>query len=324
MAMDEPSAEAKPDLMMTLVSPQGKTGPVGWDDNVQLQSGGLFLHSNLTTAMSVGTDHTEEGVDAYSWFIRKLPETLVPGSQGGEQGGAPAEPMCKANAVDKAGDESEAELDEDETYEAPEVPEEESEKLDATPFTTPEEEAADDLDAIMAEEAEVMAREEEEAAEAEAEAERGGDEELEGNEGGCSVREELARDCFAKLDADGTRALSKQEFRVLLASIQAEVTEEDVDKAFKKAKAVGDEMDIDGFCLWAGKKFKKLDDEGYKQAMGLLGGVKLEPDENDEEEGDGNRSPSKQEAESDASNGLMDRAEDATGVDLDADGSVGA
>jgi len=56
----------------------------------------------------------------------------------------------------------------------------------------------------------------------------------------------------------------------MLARINPGVTDDDVEKAYKKAKVTGDTMDVDGFSTWIQKKFGKLDDATFDGLMMAL------------------------------------------------------
>ena len=91
-----------------------------------------------------------------------------------------------------------------------------------------------------------------------------------------SRRQEKADATFKKLDKDGSGLLSKEEFRTILSNISPTPVEaSDVDKAFKKAKIEGDEMDIHGFYRWADKKLGKVDDGTFDGVMSMLAPVVL-------------------------------------------------
>ena len=89
-------------------------------------------------------------------------------------------------------------------------------------------------------------------------------------------RQKVARECFIKLDEDTSGALSKSEFKIILAHLNPGITDEQVEKTFKKAKIKGDEMDVQGFYKWAHKMFSKMDDLGFDEAMSMMAKSKPE------------------------------------------------
>ena len=97
-------------------------------------------------------------------------------------------------------------------------------------------------------------------------------------------RRKVAIECFEKLDADHSGALCKSEFKVILAQLNPEITEEQAAKSFKKAKVQGDEMDLNGFFRWAHKMFGKADDASFDASLSLLSNASLAAVEEDDEE----------------------------------------
>ena len=97
-------------------------------------------------------------------------------------------------------------------------------------------------------------------------------------------RRKVAIECFEKLDADHSGALCKSEFKVILAQLNPEITEEQAAKSFKKAKVQGDEMDLNGFFRWAHKMFGKADDTSFDASLSLLSNASLAAVEEDDEE----------------------------------------
>jgi len=86
-------------------------------------------------------------------------------------------------------------------------------------------------------------------------------------------RKQVARECFQNLDEDNSGALSKSEFFVIMAQLNPDITEEQCDKSFKKAKVRGDEIDLEGFLRWVYKMFGKADDPTFDASLSLLGNI---------------------------------------------------